>query len=262
MILDWFIGWLQAIDQWVDGLLALIISWIQFLGPIGVFAGVMIETFIAPIPSPVVMMGAGFLLTQGLPPQTALLVIVVDVMLVGALASTVGSFFGYGIAYFGGYPIIERYGKYLGTSIEEVERLRQMFEESSRDEIFLFTARAIPIIPLSVVSIAAGAIRMDTKRFTIITFLGTLPRCLVLGLAGWLVQTAFAQLGQAVDFIETLTLILLIVFVAVFLLMRRMLKRHAKGDNHEVHVEEDRFNGEASSGEEGVTGSSFTEIRV
>jgi len=230
MILDLFIGWLQAIDQWVDGLLALIISWIQLLGPIGVFAGVMIETFIAPIPSPVVMMGAGFLLTQGLSPQDALLVILLDVMFVGALASTLGSFFGYGIAYFGGYPIIERYGKYLGTSIEEVERLRQMFEKSSRDEVFLFTARAIPIIPLSVVSIAAGAIRIDFKRFTIITFLGTLPRCLVLGLAGWLVQAAFAQLGQAVDFIETLTLILLVLFVAVFFIMRALMKRHAKED--------------------------------
>ncbi|MFX1563855.1 MAG: DedA family protein, partial [Promethearchaeota archaeon] len=187
MIIDWFFAWLQAVDLWITGLLNMIIDWVQFLGPIGVFLGVMIETFIAPIPSPIIMMGAGFLLTQGLPFHLQMIVIVVDIMLVGALASTIGSFFGYGIAYLGGYPIIERWGKYLGTSIEEIDYMRKQFDKSSRDEVYLFTARAIPIIPLSVVSIVAGAIRMDIKRFTIVTFLGTLPRCLVLGIVGWMV---------------------------------------------------------------------------
>jgi membrane protein DedA with SNARE-associated domain len=174
------------------------------------------------------MMGAGFLLTQGLPLHLQIIVIIVDVMIVGAFASTIGSFFGYGIAYLGGYPIIERYGKYLGTSVEEVEYMRKQFAKSSRDEIYLFTARAIPIIPLSVVSIAAGAIRMDIKEFSIITFLGTLPRCLILGIAGWLVGAAFEHIGQMVDFLETITLVLLVLFIVVFIIFRLVLRRRAK----------------------------------
>ncbi len=228
MIIDVFVSWLHAIDLWIEGLLQLIIFWVQVLGPIGVFLGVMIETLIAPIPSPVIMMAAGFLLTQNQPLHMALLIIAVDVMLVGALASTIGSFFGYGIAYLGGYPIIERYGKYLGTSIEEVEYMRQRFEKSSRDEVFLFAARAIPIIPLSVVSIVAGAIRMDGKRFAIVTFLGALPRCLILGLSGFLVGAAFTQIGEMVDFLETITLLLLILFILVFIVFRLVLRRRAR----------------------------------
>ncbi|MFX1475051.1 MAG: DedA family protein [Promethearchaeota archaeon] len=231
MVIDAFFAWLHAVDQWLDGLLQLIIFWVQNLGPIGVFAGVMIETLIAPIPSPVIMMAAGFLLTQGHPLHIQLLIIAVDVMLVGAIASTIGSFFGYGIAYAGGYPVIERYGKYLGTSIEEVEYMRQRFEKSSRDEVFLFVARAVPIIPLSVVSIVAGAIRMDWKHFAIVTFLGTLPRCLVLGISGWLVGAAFSQLGEMVDFLETLTLLLLILFIVVFIIFRLILRRRAKSES-------------------------------
>jgi membrane protein DedA with SNARE-associated domain len=228
LIIDVFFAWLHTIDQWIDGLLQLIIFWVQSLGPIGVFAGVMIETLIAPIPSPVIMMAAGFLLTQGHPLHIQLLIIAVDVMLVGAIASTIGSFFGYGIAYAGGYPVIERYGKYLGTSIEEIEYMRQRFEKSSRDEGFLFVARAVPIMPLSVVSIVCGAIRMDWKRFAIVTFLGALPRCLILGLSGWFVGAAFTQLGEMVDFLETLTLLLLILFIVVFILFRLILRRRAK----------------------------------
>lgn len=240
MIIDLFFAWLQAVDAWIDGLLQLIITWIQSLGPIGVFLGVMIETLIAPIPSPIIMMGAGFLLTQNLPFHLQMIVIVVDIMLVGAFASTIGSFFGYGIAYFGGYPIIERYGKYLGTSIEEIEYMRKQFDKSSRDEVYLFTARAVPIIPLSVVSIAAGAIRMDIKQFTIVTFLGTLPRCLILGIAGWLVGSAFEIIGQMVDFLETITLLLFILFIVVFIVFRLIIRRRAKqsSSNSEGETEE------------------------
>ena len=186
MFIDQFFAWLQAVDAWIEGLMWLLISWVHALGPLGVFIGVMIETFIAPIPSPLVPMAAGAILTIGLDPVQAILVILFSVMFVGALAATIGSFFAYGIAYFGGYPIIERYGKYLGTSIEEIEYTRQSLEKSSRDEIYLFTARAIPIVPLSVVSLLYGALRADPKRYTLFTFLGCLPRYLVLGITGWL----------------------------------------------------------------------------
>jgi membrane protein DedA with SNARE-associated domain len=228
VFIDAIIAWLQAFNAWLDSLLLLVISWVQILGPIGVFLGVMIETFIAPIPSPIIMMAAGFLLTWGLDPGMAILSILVNVMLVGAFAVTLGSLFGYGIAYFGGYPIIDRYGKYLGTSIEEIEYMRKQMEESSRDEIYLFTARAVPIIPLSVISIVAGAIRMDIKRFTLVTFLGALPRCLILGLAGWLLGIGFIGLGEMIDLLETIIILLLIIFFVVFILFRWIVRRRAR----------------------------------
>ncbi len=228
MLIEGIIAWLQAIDAWIEGLIWLIISWVSALGPIGVFLGVMIETFIAPIPSPIIMMAAGFILTWGLPPHLAILSILFNVMLVGAFAATLGSFFGYGIAYFGGYPIIERYGKYLGTSIDEVEYMSQQMKKSSRDEIYLFTARAVPIIPLSVVSLLYGALRVDVKRFTIVTFLGALPRCLVLGMIGWAVGVAFFEISQLIDLFETMILVILLIFFIVFLLYRIVMRRRAK----------------------------------
>jgi membrane protein DedA with SNARE-associated domain len=228
VFIDAIINWLHAIDVWIESIIYLLISWVATLGPLGVFLGVMIETFIAPIPSPLVPMAAGFILTWGLPPLQAILVIVVSIMLVGALAATIGSFFGYGIAYFGGYPIIERYGKYLGTSIEEIEYMRKNMEESSRDEIYLFTARAIPIIPLSVVSLLYGAIRADAKRFALFTFLGALPRYLALGLLGWIIGVGWQNLAQMIDLFETLILVLLLIFLVVFIVYRVVIRRRAR----------------------------------
>lgn len=228
LIIEAIIAWLHAIDAWIDSIILLLISWVQALGPLGVFIGVMIETFIAPLPSPLVPMAAGFFLTLGLDPISQILVILFSVMFVGALAATIGSFFGYGIAYFGGYPIIERYGKYLGTSIEEIEYMRKNMEKSSRDEIYLFTARAVPIIPLSVVSLLYGAIRANTKRFALITFLGALPRYLALGLLGWIIGVGFTSAVQMIDFFETLILVLLIIFLVVFIVYRIIIRRRAR----------------------------------
>jgi membrane protein DedA with SNARE-associated domain len=228
MIIDAIITWLHTIDVWIESIIFLLISWVAALGPLGVFLGVMIETFIAPIPSPLVPMAAGFILTYELLPLEAILVILFSVMTIGALAATIGSFFGYGIAYFGGYPIIERYGKYLGTSIEEIEYMRKNMEESSRDEIYLFTARAIPIIPLSVISLLYGALRADPKRFALVTFIGSLPRYLSLGLLGWIIGVGFYNLAQMIDLFETLIFVLLIVFLVVFILYRVIIRRRAR----------------------------------
>ncbi|MFX1576564.1 MAG: DedA family protein [Promethearchaeota archaeon] len=246
MIIDTIIAWLQAFDAWIDGIIALLISWVVALGPLGVFLGVMIETFIAPLPSPLVPMAAGFILTLGLDPLQAILVILFSVMFVGALAATVGSFFGYGIAFFGGYPIIERYGKYLGTSLEEIEYMRKNMEKSSRDEIYLFTARAIPIIPLSVVSLLYGAIRADVKKFAVFTFLGTLPRYLVLGLLGWIIGVGFVNLAEMIDLLETLILILLIIFLVVFILYRIIIRRRARKEQNAGNDELTEANEEPS----------------
>ena len=245
MIIDAIITWLHALDVWVESIIWILISWVHALGPLGVFLGVMIETFIAPIPSPLVPMAAGFILTFELLPLEAISVILFSVMLVGAIAATIGSFFGYGIAYFGGYPIIERFGKYLGTSIEEIEYMRQNMEKSSRDEIYLFTARVVPIIPLSVVSLLYGALRAYAKRFALFTFLGALPRYLILGLLGWIIGVGWQNLAEMIDLFETLILVLLVVFLVVFILYRIIIRRRAR--QAQTAVTEDKPEPDAES---------------
>jgi membrane protein DedA with SNARE-associated domain len=125
----------------------------------------------------------------------------------------------------------------LGTSVEEVDYMRQRLEKSSRDEIFLFTARAVPIIPLSLVSLLYGLLRSDIKRFTIVTFLGALPRCFILGVLGWFVGSLFFQIAEMIDLMETMILGILLIFFVVFIVYRIYIRRKAKQSKEESAAE-------------------------
>ena len=62
---------------------------IRLYGPWSVFIGVMIESVIVPIPSPLIIMGAGFvLISPELSFIEALLPILLQIILPGAVAST------------------------------------------------------------------------------------------------------------------------------------------------------------------------------
>src|SRR5919106_2270258 len=93
-------------------------------GAWSVFVGVIIESVIVPIPSPLIIMGAGFvLISPELKFVEALLPILLQIVLPGSIASTVGAYIGYGIGYFGGKPVIDRWQGFLGFSWRDVEAL-------------------------------------------------------------------------------------------------------------------------------------------
>lgn len=198
-----------------------LILWIKELGWVGVFFGVLLESFIAPIPSPLVPMGAGFIL---IPPEASIyeaaIICLYTIVLAGALGSTIGAFFGYGIGYFGGRPLIKRFERFIGVSWSEIEKTKKRFEGGYKDDVILFISRAIPIIPLSPVSFFAGVSRLDVKRFAFWTFIGSIPRYFVLGLVGWFVGVAYGELSQSIEFFESLISLSIIILIAIFILYR------------------------------------------
>jgi membrane protein DedA with SNARE-associated domain len=198
-------------------LVAQLIFWIKQLGWVGVFVGVILESIIAPIPSPLIPMGAGFVLIPTKASlQEAMSIAFFTIALIGAFGSTLGAFLGYGIGYLGGKPVIEKFKRFLGVSWGEIERSRKLFERGYKDELILFVSRAIPIIPLSPVSFCAGVIRLDVKRFTLLTFLGTIPRYFVLGLLGWFAGITYEEISKSIEFFETLAIfgfVALMIFV-------------------------------------------------
>lgn len=211
----------------VAEIIAQIILLVKELGWIGVFIGVLLESFIAPIPSPLVPMGAGFIL---IPSEASIyeaaIICFYTIVLAGALGSTIGAFFGYGIGYFGGRPLIKRFERFLGVSWSEVEKSKKLFEKGYKDDVILFISRAIPIIPLSPVSFFAGVGRLDVKRFTFWTFIGSIPRYFVLGLVGWFVGVAYGELSQSIEIFESLVFLSIIILVVIFILYR--IKRRGK----------------------------------
>lgn len=207
----------------INDLITQLISWVQSLGWLGVFIGVVLESIIIPIPSPLVPMGAGFIL---IPHKITIFEAIPRIMLiiglVGAIAATLGAYIGYYIGYFGGKPFLEKYGRYIGITWREVEEFSGKWDLSSnKGNILLFVGRLIPIIPLSIVSFGAGLIKMNIKSFTIWTFIGCIPRYFILGLLGWLVGIAYEELSMLLESAETALTMIIILFIILYIIYKR-----------------------------------------
>ncbi len=184
-----------------------ILNWIMDLirayGAWSVFVGVIIESVIIPIPSPLVIMGAGFILINSdLTAAGALIPIFLLIVVPGSLASTLGAYIGYGIGFFGGKPLVQRWKGFFGFSWEDVDVLQKRLR-GGQVKMTIFLLRAVPIIPLSLISMAAGFVRLSITPFTLWTFYGSVLRCLILGYLGWGIGETYHSLARGIDRVET-----------------------------------------------------------
>ena len=205
-----------------------ILNWImesiRAHGAWSVFIGVIIESVIVPIPSPLIIMGAGFvLISPELSFVQAFLPIVLQIVLPGSIASTLGGYIGYAIGYFGGKPMVDRWEKFLGFSWQDVESLERRFQ-SGQVNTLIFFLRALPIFPLSVISAAAGLLRLPVGQFSLWTFYGTIPRCLFLGYLGWGLGETYQGMARGIDKAEGVVsgILILGIIVAVIWLRARV----------------------------------------
>jgi len=133
-----------------------------------------LESACIPIPSEMIMPFAGFLVWQG---QFSLW----QVVLWGALGNLVGSIIAYIIGYYGGRPLVEKYGKYIFVSRRDLESADKWFLEYGQGAVFF--SRLLPIIR-TFISLPAGIAKMNFKKFCLYTFLGALLWSYFLAYAG------------------------------------------------------------------------------
>jgi membrane protein DedA with SNARE-associated domain len=184
-------------------------------GQLSVFIGVMVEQIIVPIPSPLIIMGAGaILILPGLSIPDAFLQILWIIVLPGTIASTLGSYIGYTISFYGGKALVVRLQRILDVDWDQIERLEKRFQ-GKKEAWSIFLSRAIPVFPISLVSILAGLIRIPIKPFTLYTFLGSLFRCFFLGFFGWWIGATYEKAATHLDSAETIVSILMLIGMGV-----------------------------------------------
>src|SRR5580692_10716248 len=104
---------LQEVSNWITSVIA-------SSGYLGIVGLSLVGIAAIPIPSEVVMPFAGFLAGTGH-------FNIFYVALVGAVGSVLGSLILYAIGYFGGRPLVEKYGKYILMSQHDVARAEKFF---------------------------------------------------------------------------------------------------------------------------------------
>jgi membrane protein DedA with SNARE-associated domain len=181
-------------------------------GYAGVVLAMSIESCCIPLPSELIMPAAGFLAFQGR-------LNLVGVSFAGAVGCLIGSAIAYWIGAAGGRPVLLRYGKYVLISQHDADRADEWF--ARHGDATIFFTRLMPIVR-TFISLPAGIARMDFRKFLIFTFLGSLPWCFALALAGYKLGEHWRDVGSALHKYD------LVIGVAIVLLIALFLYRHLR----------------------------------
>ncbi|HEY7702446.1 MAG TPA: DedA family protein [Candidatus Limnocylindrales bacterium] len=198
------------------------------VGYLGVAMWVAIESVIIPIPSELVLPFAGFLVGTGdaIEPLTRQPWSYWLVVLAGTLGATLGALVAYAIGLWGGRPIVERWGRYLGISHADLDRAEAFFDRYG--EAAAFFGRLVPVIR-SLVSFAAGLSRMPLGKFVVFTFLGSLPFTALLVFAGLQLGANWEEVGPVLKRFEYAILAVLALIVIAWVWFRIIKPRRAAG---------------------------------
>src|SRR6266480_1603892 len=116
----------------IEILSGFIVATISALGYWGVALLMAIESACIPLPSEIIMPFAGYLVSRG---QMNLW----GVGLAGAIGCVLGSLVAYWVGMYGGRPVIEKYGRYVLISRQDLEMADRWFGRYG--EAIIFTSR-------------------------------------------------------------------------------------------------------------------------
>jgi membrane protein DedA with SNARE-associated domain len=185
------------------------------------------EAVVIPFPTPPLIMAAGaFLVPHGLSWHQAFVPLLLRVAIPGAAGTTVGSLVFYALCYWGGRKMIDRYGRWMKVSWEDIQRMAERFH--GQIAIAVFIARATPMFPMSLISASAGILRMPAPAFLCWSFAGTLLRYLTLGYAGFLGRNLY-------DLASTRVNGALLAATAVFVLLLALAVLALRGRRRKVY---------------------------
>ena len=170
----------------IEILAAWITSVISAAGYGGVMLLMAIESACIPLPSEIIMPFSGYLVYTG---RFSLLAVATW----GAIGCNLGSVLAYEIGYFGGRPLVHRYGRYIFVSQHDLNMADRFFARWGY--LAVFVARLMPVIR-TFIALPAGIARMPRLRFHVYTFLGSWPWCLGLAWLGMKLGENWRQLGK------------------------------------------------------------------
>lgn len=148
-------GLTELISSWATGILST-------LGYPGLTLLMALESMIAPIPSEAVMPFAGFLVHQGTFSFSG-------AVIASSLGTLLGSWLSYAMGRVGGYPLVERFGRFLLLDKGHLDATVRWFEK--RGDLTILISRFIPVVR-HFISIPAGVARMGWLKFSLYTLLG------------------------------------------------------------------------------------------
>ena len=147
------------------------------------------------------------------------------------LGSIVGAIAGYVIGAWGGRPLLDRYGRYVGIGPDDLGRAERWFERWGTWAVLL--GRMVPLVR-TFVSYPAGISRMRFGRFVVFSTLGSIPWNGALIYAGFVVGEQYPMIEEALKpyeyVIYAVVLGGVVALVAWWLISRRRRRRRGSAE--------------------------------
>jgi membrane protein DedA with SNARE-associated domain len=173
-----------------------------------------LESACIPVPSEVIMLFAGYLVSL----HKMTLFAAVSA---GVLGNVIGSWIAWSVGYFGGRPFIERYGRYIHVTPERMAQSDRWFDRHG--EVTVLVGRCIPVIR-TFISLPAGIARMPFWRFTLFTVIGCIPWVLGLTLLGVQVGPAWERWRHRLEYLDYIVAAAIVIGI-VYLYVRARRRR-------------------------------------
>lgn len=186
------------IKELAQTLVDLIFEW----GYLGIFLLMLVESSFIPFPSEIILIPAGYLISQ----EKMSFILVMISALGGSLA---GAFINYYFALIVGRRFLVRFGKWF--FIKESTLFKMDIYFTKHGPISTFIGRLLPGVR-QLISIPAGLARMDIKLFTIFTTLGAGIWALILVLLGYFI-------GENQELIDTYLKQIIITLIIVLTIL-------------------------------------------
>lgn len=210
----------------IENLTLSLVEAIKTNGSLSVFIGGVIEQLLGVlIPSPLVPMSAGFLLIpKEVAFMPALMLIIKKISLPYCLGASLGAMVLYLIAFSGGRLLIDKFGRFLGISLNNIDKFRKKFTRGFKDEALIFLLLIIPVSPVSLIAASCAIIGIKAWEFLPILLAGTFFRSLFLAFLGWKVGETYQLALKSLDKTETylsISIIGIVFLVITFLYYKR-----------------------------------------
>jgi membrane protein DedA with SNARE-associated domain len=196
-------------------LTAAVSNFIAAYGLLAVFVLMVGESCGLPFPSEVIMPTSGLLAATGH-------MNLVAAILAGAAANLAGSLLAYGLAARFGEPLLLGPGRYVGIRRHHLEIADVWFKRWGLVAVLI--GRVLPVVR-TYISFPAGLARVDLTRFSILTFVGALPWCAALALAGYELGKNYDRISGPVEKAAIGIAVLVVILVIVWYLRGREPRR-------------------------------------
>jgi membrane protein DedA with SNARE-associated domain len=208
------------LDHIISLLASAIIATISSVGYLGIIMLMAIESACIPLPSEIIMPFSGYLVSTGR----------FDLFLVataGALGCNLGSTVAYTVGYYGGRPLVEKWGGYLLLSRHDLARVDRYFARFG--SLTVFVCRLLPVVR-TFIALPAGIARMNPWKFQLYTFIGSWPWCFALAYIGeqlgerWNSDPALRDVMHRFD----AAIVAAIVLLAIWYVARHLMRLRAE----------------------------------